>query len=401
MVFWAIAAVMTAAVTLAVLRPLLVSRVSAAPSRAEHDVEVYRAQLRELDGDLDRGTVTPADAQSARAEIGRRLLRAAEGAASEARSGRSAGAAPRLAAIAVAVLVPAVGFLAYSGFGAAGMPDLPLLARAGEPAPGAAPQGDAATLVAGAEEKLRQNPDDGRGWDVLAPIYLRLDRPGDAATAFRNAIRLNGSSAARQAGLGEALTQLSGGEVTNEAKAAFEAALADNPGFLPAKFFLALDASQENRLEDAESAWSGLVAESPDGAPWLTIADAALADARRKLGRPAEAASPPAPAPAPAAAAPGPDAVQVATAAAMPQAERRAMIEGMVSQLAMRLEAAPNDVEGWKRLIRSYGVLGEADKARAALASAGTAFAPDSTEAREIAALGREMGLTAGEETTR
>jgi cytochrome c-type biogenesis protein CcmH len=60
-------------------------------------------------------------------------------------------------------------------------------------------------LVARAEAHLAANPSDGRGWDVLAPVYLRMQRFSDAAAAYRNAIRLDGDSAARQAGLGAAI----------------------------------------------------------------------------------------------------------------------------------------------------------------------------------------------------
>jgi cytochrome c-type biogenesis protein CcmH len=39
------------------------------------------------------------------------------------------------------------------------------------------------------------------------------------------------------------------------------------------------------------------------------------------------------------------------------------MIKGMVAQLAARLEADPNDADGWVRLGRAYAVLAEHDKA--------------------------------------
>ena len=43
-------------------------------------------------------------------------------------------------------------------------------------------------LVGRAEAHLAANPDDGRGWDVLAPIYLRLGRFPEAVTAYGNAM---------------------------------------------------------------------------------------------------------------------------------------------------------------------------------------------------------------------
>ena len=42
--------------------------------------------------------------------------------------------------------------------------------------------------------------------------------------------------------------------------------------------------------------------------------------------------------------------------------------------LAARLKADPNDLTGWRRLIRAYHVLGEETKARDALATARKTF---------------------------
>jgi cytochrome c-type biogenesis protein CcmH len=50
--------------------------------------------------------------------------------------------------------------------------------------------------------------------------------------------------------------------------------------------------------------------------------------------------------------------------------DRAQMIRGMVDGLATRLQKNPDDVEGWLRLGRAYGVLEEPDKARDALGEA-------------------------------
>ena len=457
MIFWFIAAAMTAIVTLAALWPLFRELPAERETRADHDVEVYKAQLRELDADVERGTIAPGESETARAEIGRRLLKAAE-AAKAARGGReTAWKRPAvLAAVGVvAVAVPLSSAAFYTGVGAGGLPDEPLAARqaalSAQPAQVAAnisgedagvatgaPGGeDIETLVGDAEKRLQDNPGDGKGWDVLAPIYLRMDRAADAANAFRKAIALLGPTASREGGLGEALTQMADGEVTDEAKAAFERSLKINADYLPSHFFLALDRSQEGDDAGAETAWSKLIAMSPPNAPWLQIANAALADARSKLaggpgagagaGAGAEteapavasadgaggptAAGPDAPAKARPAApgaasapadpnAPGPSAEQVAAASQMGAGDRNAMIEGMVSQLAARLEQSPNDVEGWKRLIRSYKVLDKLEEAQKAYRTAMATFAADSAAGREIAAFGAENGLKTAEEAT-
>ncbi|MBO0904933.1 c-type cytochrome biogenesis protein CcmI [Jiella sonneratiae] len=418
MVFWIVAAAMTAAAILAIVWPLLRRGQAEVDTAADHDVEVYLSQLRELDGDVARGTMAEAEAASARAEVGRRLLRASEKARREALTDGTRRSFRRPAVLAaaagVAVLLPGLSFALYETVGAPALPDQPLAFRQ-QPKP--QDDFDLAGLVGKAEARLKENPKDGNGWDVLAPIYLRMNRPEDAAEAFRKAIALNGESAARFGGLGEALTDAASGEVTDAAKAAFAKALAINPAYLPAKFFLALDASQEQRAADAETRWSALISESPPDAPWLKIAEAGLADARQRLGKPAaatavgdaatvggEAAAPGGAAVAEGEGSPGgfegPDAATVAAASQMAAGDRQAMIEGMVAQLAARLKQHPDDVEGWKRLIRSYTVLGKTDEAQTALADARKAFPEASAGAREIAAFAAEIGLPGKEEAT-
>lgn len=51
--------------------------------------------------------------------------------------------------------------------------------------------------------------------------------------------------------------------------------------------------------------------------------------------------------------------------AAMPEADRQAMIEGMVANLSARLAASPDDPDGWRMLARSQYVLGRPVEAAA------------------------------------
>lgn len=392
--FWVIAALLTAIVTLTVLWPIFRRRAAETPSRAAYDVEIYGAQLGELKGDVERGAIRPAEAESARAEIGRRLLKAATEAEA---GGRTVRPAHRRTLTAAALLVgtglPAASILFYGRLGSPAMPDLPLEARlAVDPA-----KADGPALLAQAEARLRRHPDDGAGWDALGRAYLENGRADEAATAINNAVRLLGSSAGREALLGEAETQKANGEVTDAARARFRRALVLDPGYLPARFFLALDLTQEQRFAQAWPAWKALIAASPEDAPWLPIATAALADAKGRIAAPAAPAAADTDRPAPAS---GPTSSDVAAAAGMPAPDRTVMIQGMVSQLADRLKIAPNDIEGWKRLMRSYTVLGQTDRAETAFREARAAFPDGSPERGAVSDLAVQLGLTARRETT-
>ncbi|WP_161992701.1 c-type cytochrome biogenesis protein CcmI [Aureimonas leprariae] len=382
--FWTLAIFLTvlAAATLASpflrgFRPL--------PSRAGHDVEVYGAQLRELQGDLRRGVLPSEEAASAKAEIGRRLLRAAaerDGAAGPERPSASGRLASVGAVVAiVAACAAAIPF--YERIGKPGEADRPLAARlSSDPA-----NMDMRTLVAAAEARLRADPDDGRGWEAVLPVYLRLGRGADAVKAADNAIRLLGSTADRQAMKGEAQVQVASGTVTDEADNTFRRAIELDPANGPARFYLALGLSQRERYAEAVPAWQTIVDAGPADAPWIGPARNALEEARVKTGAKEQ---PPVASAAPQS---GPDAGEMAAAAELSPADRVAMVQGMVSQLAERLKSAPNDPDGWKRLIRSYSVLGDAAKAGEAYASARAIFADGSSERRSLDEFAASLGL--------
>jgi cytochrome c-type biogenesis protein CcmH len=385
--FWTLAISLTilAAATLAVplfkgFRPL--------PSRAGRDVEVYGAQLRELQGDLRRGTLPRGEADAAKAEIGRRLLKAATERDDASRSARS-GAGSRTASFAAVALLVAVfaGALPfYERLGSPGEPDRPLAARLSADLG----NGDIRALIAQAEARLRDDPNDGRGWEALLPVYLRTGRAADAVRAADNAIRLLGPTADRQAMKGEAEVQAASGAVSGGAESAFRAALDLDPANGPARFYLALRLTQRGRLAEAVPAWEAIVDAGPPDAPWMEAARIALAEARKKADR---TPVPPIPAAGPRAG-PGPD--QVAAAAGLSPADRAAMVQGMVSQLAERLKSAPNDAEGWMRLMRSYSVLGQRNEAREAYANARAVFADGSSERRSIDDFAASLGLGDG-----
>jgi cytochrome c-type biogenesis protein CcmH len=371
MTLWFIIALMTAAAIFAVLWPL--SR--RGDVRGGSDIAVYRDQLDEVARDRATGLIGEAEAEAAKTEVSRRLLAAADAAETEKSAGdQSPVWRRRSTAIAGLVLLPAGALTLYLTIGSPLMPGQPLAERqqvANEGRP-------IESLVAQVEEHVARNPDDGRGWEVLAPVYMRLGRFDDAVRAWRNAIRLSGSNASREADFGEALIGAANGLVTAEAKAAFERAAALDAGDAKSRFYIGLAAEQDGRRAEAEAIWRKLLAGSPPGAPWAGVVHEAIA---RVAG-----STPPANAP-------GPTAGDIAAAQQMKPDEQQQMIAGMVARLADRLKQDGSDVEGWLRLLRAYKVLGDRDKALTAVADARRALAAEPDKLRRIDELAKELGL--------
>lgn len=113
--------------------------------------------------------------------------------------------------------------------------------------------------VAEVEAFLEKNPRNGRGWELLAPVYIRLGRFDDAAKARRNALEIFGPDAARLGDLGEAIFMAAGGVVTPEAKDLFTRAEAADSRDVMAQYYLGLAAKQEGRKDEAERRWQALI----------------------------------------------------------------------------------------------------------------------------------------------
>jgi cytochrome c-type biogenesis protein CcmH len=375
MVFWIVLGLLTVIASLAIILPLSGSRREVAGAR-EHDIEVYRDQLAEIERDAGRGLIGKEEAAQARAEIGRRILKLDTNDQNGGHVPRD-NALVRGLAMAAVVAVPVMSWGLYSAIGSPDMAGQPLAERlAKDPASSTIDE-----LVARAEAHLRANPEDGRGWDVVAPIYLRLDRAGEAATAFRNAIRLLGDSAPRWTGLGEALMAGSGGVVTTDAAAAFERAAALDPADPRPKFFLATAKAQEGDLVAAATDLRALLSTLAAESPWRPVVEQTLAQATAEAERRA------------ASAAPGPSSEDMEAAAELSDAERADMIQVMVERLDERLRENPQDAEGWQRLVRSYLVLDRRADARDALARGVTALGTDTEQARGLTAFAAGLGL--------
>ncbi len=364
---WFVMAGMAAFAALAAVWPVLRSSPPSADAEAASGEAVfYRAQLDEIQRDVERGQLPRTEASSARAEAARRLIATSrEGSKAPSR----ARARDRFAAVAlIAVGLPAIAFPLYALLGQPRMPDEPLASRKAALEINTA--GGLEAAVASVEAHLTANPNDGKGWAVIAPVYMRLGRYDEAAHAYSEALRLLGEDAFRRAAYGEALFAAASGVVTENAREAFKKALADQPGQPQARFYLALGAEQDGRTADAIHDYESLIADARPDAPWLAAVKARLAVAKGEPPPEKSALAPP-----------------VAPKAQMP------MIEGMVNRLATRLASNGGSVEEWSRLIRAYTVLHQADKAKAALASARRALGPDRSAVASLNALARDLDL--------
>ncbi|MGV8840089.1 MAG: c-type cytochrome biogenesis protein CcmI [Bauldia sp.] len=331
-------AVLTAAAAIALLAPLFRNRAGTAARDAE--IAIYRDQLTEIDRDVARGVLPSGEAEAARNEIRRRLLKAAEEAPDTAlvTSNR-----PRIAAIAAAILLPLVGLALYPWWlGSPDQRDMPIAERLADPQ-----EDDLPARAVALDAALAADPDNAELWQEGLLVYGQIGRLDRVADAYVNLVRLrpdvdpNGDIGV---GLGELVVNATGA-VTVDALRIFDVVLTINPQQIGPNFYRATALQEAGLTDQAVAAWQYVLSLAPpEGAPWVAFAQQQLA----ALGAPVEGA---------------------VTDTVDP------MIRTMVANLAARLIENPQDAEGWMRLIRSYVVLGELVAARDALTSARSTFA--------------------------
>jgi cytochrome c-type biogenesis protein CcmH len=131
------------------------------------------------------------------------------------------------------------------------------------PAAGSAGGPDVAAMVAKLEQRLRDQPDDLKGWLMLGRSYLALDRFADAVTAYVHAHQLDGQNAEAAMGLGESLSLRAGGEITPEAAQLFEQALVLAPANPKALLYGGFAAATRGDRALARTRWETLKSMHP------------------------------------------------------------------------------------------------------------------------------------------
>lgn len=334
-------------------------------------LDVYKSQLDTLGRDEKAGELDPGAAEELRAEIERRILTAPSETTQTARASIQFDRAT--AAIVVGIVVLGSALL----YAATGSPNTQSAARAAAPVSAdGATLPDVDTMIESLRARLESSPDDADGWRMLGWSYFETGRFDQSIEAYRRAIALSPGEASYGSALAEALTQANGGAISPEALLLFQRAGGDDER---ARFHLALAKMQQGDARGAVNDWiAGVRAAAPDS-QWAPRMRAEAEAAAGRIGMDISGRLPPAPAAqAASAAAPPLSPDVIAQAQQAPPEEQQQMIAGMVEGLEQRLAQNPRDAERWVMLMRSRMVLGQPDRARAALQTALRTFNGDS-----------------------
>ncbi|MBE69847.1 MAG: c-type cytochrome biogenesis protein CcmI [Thalassospira sp.] len=365
------------------------------------DLAVYRDQLSEIDRDIERGVLSAEQADATRTEVQRRILaadqRIKKQQPTDTIAQTSANKPVRAIAAGFIVLFIAGGFGLYLDLGNPTMPDRPITSRTDEinavRMAQTADEDRQSVLnraVSDLSQRLLENPDDLRAWELLGASLMALGRPEEAQTAFLETVKRSGRDGDYLAMYAESLIRSNNGQINTAARGVLREAEKTDSTDPRIQFYLGLADAQEGNVGAAVDRWIALANGAPGDAPWLPmvvgrINEAALAQGIDIEGRLniAENNSP------------GPSQEDIAAAQEMTPEEQQQMIMSMVNGLAERLEAEPNNPDGWARLMQAYMVLGREDDAKAAFEKASTVFADQPELIARFDSLVQEIGISA------
>ena len=300
-VFWTLAGLMTAVALAIVLVPLLRARPPAGPSSLEANLEALRGQRRELEADIVAGVV-PAESREAVLE---ELVRRADADLAANPPAVVPDRGKPWIAVAIAALgIPTVAFGLYLALGVPMAADPRMAAAAG--AAGADPmdQKSVEDMVAKLAVKVRERPDDARGWALLARSTAALGRFEESAKAFEHLAGLVPNDAQVLADYADSLGMAQGQKLAGKPFELVKKALEIDPANKKALALAATASMELGRNAESISYWERLAASLPPGSEDEKEVQEVLGELRRKSGGTAALAMAPKAAPAKAAAAP-------------------------------------------------------------------------------------------------
>ena len=257
-VFWILTTLMTAVALAFVLVPLLRVRPGAAPSAAEANLQVLRAQRNEIDADVASG-VLPAEARdTAVAELVQRADEDLAAAESPIRTGK-----PWAVIVAAFFLVPLVVFGTYLAVGTPRAADPAVIAAMKAPTT----DGQIVAMVERLAEKVRERPDDVQGWSLLARSMAALGRFKESSDAYAHLATLVHGDPQVYADWADSLGMAQGKTLRGKPYELAKQALKLDPDHRKALALAGTAAMDAGEFQQSADYWNRLAAQLPPESP--------------------------------------------------------------------------------------------------------------------------------------
>lgn len=333
-VFISITALLTLLAVVWVVRPLLWSAAPTGVSSQGVNTAIYRDQLVALERDLARGAISQTDYEATQDEVQLRLLDdTAEPLAAAPTTRKYFWNGQRTAAV-IAVLF---------SLGAAGLYGLLGTPAAINPVATQKVNDDqVAKMVNTLAARLKANPDDPKGWAMLARSYKVMGRFDEAEQAFVKAGNVVNSDPNLLVDYADLLAVRANNNIEGRPLEMVNKALSLDPQHPMGLMMSGVAAYRRSDYKAAVTQWEKLLLLLEPGSSDAQQVENDIADARTKAGLPG-----------------------------VNQSTGSAASSQMVDRLAERLKSNPNDLPGWAQLARAYKVQGRLAEAEQAFVKAG------------------------------
>ena len=260
-----------------VVVPLVRMPRRALSGRAAQIASLYRESLAELERDREAGLLAPEQYEPAAAELKRRML---HDVAPDAAGERETGAARRLPRWALPTLiVVAMPLAAASLYLRLGTPQ-----AVDPPAPpGQITAQDIEAMVGRLAARMKENPDDVRGWAMLGRSYQALSRYAESAAAYERALALAPNEPDLLASFAATLHMANGGAAAERVGQLAAKALAIDPDHHAALAFAGGAAYERGDYPAAIRHWQRLQGLLPHDSEIASAIRERLSEARSKL----------------------------------------------------------------------------------------------------------------------
>jgi cytochrome c-type biogenesis protein CcmH len=274
MMGFAIGATLMVGVTLLLLLlPFRRRPVGADISRQQLNAAIYRDQFAELERDLGEGALSQADYDQARAELQRRLLEDSSTASADT---VPAATASRIVPAALALALPLGAVLLYLILGS------PATLNPAPPEKQFS-QDDIERMVSGLAAKLEKEPDNLKGWVMLARSYKSMGRIPEALRAYERAGSLVETSPDLLVDYADALAASSGG-FTPKVNGLIDKALQLDPTNAQGLWMRGTAAFEARQYGKAVADWQRLLALLEPGSEDARVVEGNIAEAQEKGG---------------------------------------------------------------------------------------------------------------------
>ncbi|MCU7799393.1 MAG: c-type cytochrome biogenesis protein CcmI [gamma proteobacterium symbiont of Lucinoma myriamae] len=369
-VLWLICALLIIIAIALLIRPLFKtysdSELSESQKKANQrkalNIELYEQKKVQIEQDFANGLLDKEGRIQAQNEIEHSLIQDAESSVATELTQLSNSSAKKLS-IAFLVIIPIFSVITYLSVMPENFEQVVLSQAA--PAQSHAPKSqnqvpDIATMVTSLEKKLKDNPENAQGWNMLGRSYVVMKRYAEAAAAYEKALALVKQNKVQQAmpeleiNYVEALMQTGNKDGYEKARTTLAGMLAANPDHGDALWFMGFLDYEAGDKELAVERWTHLLTLLPPSGEQTKIVSTYLNQIQGNTGdatnnQPTETAQTAKQPAAPKGPAPG----QQLTGSA----DEKVFIASMVSRVEKRVKDNPQDLKGWKSLGKSYGVL--------------------------------------------